>query len=332
MDLLHAVTEVELTGFLPEVLVVLDPTWPFIDPAALSRAVKAVAQHQADVVIAATPSQDRLWWQGSTGRELVDRAAGPHPRRRDLRPRFREIGAFKVLDATGFLSHKTTNFGSIDVELVRATTAWQTAQPGGLAIGQALARLLDPVLLPTVLAVNALVTGFEGVHTDNKTYLTPDGRESVSVDRADAQGISQLRQAGLPVALYSVDGATNASVRAAKLAVPLMQGDTDPAAAVLDWLKQAGVDPTRAAYLARDPAELPAMAAVGWPCAVADAHPEVLAAARFVTTRPGGSGAVGELADRILSGRSTAAQAWLDDDGAPAFARPRTAALNLPPV
>ena len=52
--------------------------------------------------------------------------------------------------------------------------------------------------------------------------------------------------------------------------------------------------------------DLPVMAAVGWPIAVADAHPEVLRAARLVLSRPGGRGAVREVCDLVLAARSAA--------------------------
>ncbi|MFM7067322.1 MAG: HAD hydrolase family protein, partial [Gammaproteobacteria bacterium] len=54
-----------------------------------------------------------------------------------------------------------------------------------------------------------------------------------------------------------------------------------------------------------DTTDLDLMAAVGAAVAVADAHPEVLAAAHHVTTLPGGTGAVRELCDALLAARST---------------------------
>jgi N-acylneuraminate cytidylyltransferase len=61
----------------------------------------------------------------------------------------------------------------------------------------------------------------------------------------------------------------------------------------------------RIAYLGNDVNDLSCMEAVGWPIAVADAHPEVLRAARVILDTRGGQGAVRELADRVLRGRTT---------------------------
>jgi 3-deoxy-D-manno-octulosonate 8-phosphate phosphatase (KDO 8-P phosphatase) len=49
--------------------------------------------------------------------------------------------------------------------------------------------------------------------------------------------------------------------------------------------------------------DLPLLRRVGLPIAVANAVPEVRAAAHWVTSRPGGSGAVREVAEAILRGR-----------------------------
>jgi N-acylneuraminate cytidylyltransferase len=63
---------------------------------------------------------------------------------------------------------------------------------------------------------------------------------------------------------------------------------------------------SRIAYLGNDVNDLRCLDLVGWPIAVPDAHPLVLSAARAVLDRPGGAGAVRDLADRVLAGRAAA--------------------------
>ena len=67
-----------------------------------------------------------------------------------------------------------------------------------------------------------------------------------------------------------------------------------------NWLAERGVRPARVLYLGNDVNDLPCFAQVGWPVAVASAQPRVRAAARSVTTVPGGRGAVREIASWIL--------------------------------
>ena len=73
---------------------------------------------------------------------------------------------------------------------------------------------------------------------------------------------------------------------------------------VRDWLAANGIPADRAAYLGNDINDLGPMGVVGWPVAVADAHPAVRRAARLVLNRFGGDGAVRELCDLVLVGRT----------------------------
>jgi YrbI family 3-deoxy-D-manno-octulosonate 8-phosphate phosphatase len=97
------------------------------------------------------------------------------------------------------------------------------------------------------------------------------------------------------------------SARAAKLGVPVLQGQGDKAAALRAWMATEGLDPSRVAYLGNDVNDLGCLEIVGWPVAVPDAHPLVLAAARVVLARDGGAGAVRDLVERVLRARDTAA-------------------------
>jgi YrbI family 3-deoxy-D-manno-octulosonate 8-phosphate phosphatase len=58
------------------------------------------------------------------------------------------------------------------------------------------------------------------------------------------------------------------------------------------------------AYVGNDVNDLDCMKWVGLPIAVADAAPEVLAVAKWVTSKPGGHGAVREVCDLLLTAKS----------------------------
>jgi 3-deoxy-D-manno-octulosonate 8-phosphate phosphatase KdsC-like HAD superfamily phosphatase len=75
---------------------------------------------------------------------------------------------------------------------------------------------------------------------------------------------------------------------------------------VHDWLAAHHIHASRAAYLGNDVNDLGPMGLVGWPVAVADAHPAVRQAARLVLARPGGHGAVRELCELVIECRERA--------------------------
>ncbi len=66
------------------------------------------------------------------------------------------------------------------------------------------------------------------------------------------------------------------------------------------WLAESGVEPGTVAAMGDDIPDLPMLRRVGYPMAVADAAPEVKAAARWVSAAAGGHGAVREAVEHLL--------------------------------
>lgn len=67
--------------------------------------------------------------------------------------------------------------------------------------------------------------------------------------------------------------------------------------------RECGIDFSHMAYLGDDFIDLEPMEAVGMPMAVANARPEALRAARYVTALRGGEGAVREAVEWLLHAR-----------------------------
>lgn len=172
--------------------------------------------------------------------------------------------------------------------------------PADLDLVRALAPVVDA---PAPLDVDAVVTDFDGVHTDDLAHVDQDGREAVSVSRSDGMGVRLLREAGVPFCILSTEVNPVVRARAEKLRVPVTHGLSDKRSALRKWISDEGLDPARVAYVGNDVNDLGCLAEVGWPIAVPDSHPEVLAAARLVLSRPGGSGAVREVCERVLAAR-----------------------------
>lgn len=310
--LLHALDVLDERGVRPEVLLFLQATSPFIDPADLGPAVARVLSGEADVVVAAAPSHAFLWRVGDDGTAIaVNHDAAVRPRRQDRAPEFRETGAFSALRADGFRQARHRFFGRVELADVDPRGAIDIDDPTDLLVATAVAAALDPLLDPTpdpvpAIDVDAVVTDFDGVHTDDRATVSSDGTETVVVNRRDGMGVRMLREAGVPLLILSTETNPVVAARAAKLHVDVLHGVADKAAALRRWSAETGIALDRVAYLGNDVNDLGALDAVGWPVAVADAHPAVLTAARHVLTRRGGDGAVRELADLVLTHRNGA--------------------------
>jgi N-acylneuraminate cytidylyltransferase len=284
----------------PTALAFLQATSPFIEPEPLARAVRRVLDGEADSVLSAFETFAFLW---TADGDAVNHDASFRPRRQDREPHLQETGAFYVMRAEGFAAARFRFFGRVAIERVAADRAVEIDDAHELE----LARVLAPVFDARVdrLPVDALVTDFDGVHTDDGATVFEDGTESVRVSRADGMGVERLRAAGIPVLILSKERNGVVGARAAKLRVPVLQAVDDKAAALGAWLAEQGVDPQACAYVGNDLNDLAPMALVGWPVAVADAHPAVRRAARVVLRNRGGHGAVREAAELVLAARTT---------------------------
>lgn len=159
---------------------------------------------------------------------------------------------------------------------------------------------------PMPAKIDLLVLDFDGVVTDNRVWVSEDGREMVAANRGDSLILGKLRQAGTEVMILSSEVNPVVAARAKKMRVEAIHGvGLDDKAQVLDnLLKERKIDPSHVAYIGNDINDLPCFEMVGWAVAVADAQPEAIRAADFVTTKTGGHGAVREVCDLILNRRN----------------------------
>ena len=295
--LLHALDSLEGEGVHAGIVVFVQATSPFIDPSSLGRAVDRVRAGE-DVVFSAIETHAFLWRLGDEGATGFNHDHSFRPRRQDRDAQFQETGAFYAMRADGFRAGGYRFFGRVGVELVEEAHAIEIDTLEQLSLASALASTLDA--RPHSIDVDAVVTDFDGVHTDDRVLVGQDGSEFVLANRSDGMGVRLLREAGVSVLILSTEANPVVAARARKLGVPVVHGLADKAGALLDWAQASGVSLERTAYLGNDVNDLGCLALVGWPVATADAHPLVRSAARVVLTRSGGDGAVRELAELAM--------------------------------
>ncbi len=156
-------------------------------------------------------------------------------------------------------------------------------------------------------AVEFLVLDVDGVLTDGGIVYGAAGTGAAEVVEwkqfhvRDGSGLKAWQQAGKRSALLSGRASRVVEVRAKELGIDaVVQGAVDKAAAFAALLEAQGCRPNQAAFVGDDAADVPVLLRCGLAVAVADACPEALWAAHYVTRRPGGRGAVREVIERIL--------------------------------
>ncbi len=224
------------------------------------------------------------------------------PRRQDRPQDLLETGAAYAMRADRFRAERHRFFGR--TELVRTDPArvLEIDDPHDLARARALAPLLDgpAAALPAREDVDAVVMDFDGTQTDDRVLIDADGREIVAVHRGDGLGVAALRRAGLALLILSTEANPVVAARGRKLDVPVLHGIDRKDVALKQWCDERGIAPERVLYVGNDVNDLPCFGLVGWPVAVGNAHDAVRGAARAVTSAPGGSGALREIASWIL--------------------------------
>jgi 3-deoxy-D-manno-octulosonate 8-phosphate phosphatase (KDO 8-P phosphatase) len=148
-----------------------------------------------------------------------------------------------------------------------------------------------------------LVMDVDGVLTDGTILLHGDGTESKRFCLLDGHGIKMWHRAGLKVAWISGRASDATRRRAEQLGVSMVFEDATAKLPVFEeLLRTEGLDAAQAAYIGDDLLDLPLIRRAGLGVAVVNAVAEVRQHADYVTTRPGGSGAVREVIEHILKG------------------------------
>ena len=168
-------------------------------------------------------------------------------------------------------------------------------------------------MLKPALARRLKLVGFDvdGVLTDGGLYVGESAGHAVELKRfhiQDGLGIKFLRQAGLAVVLASARRSEATAARGRELKVDEVVQDNPKLAPFATLLARRGVEWSECAFVGDDLPDLPVLTRVALPIAVANAVPDVKAAAAFVTRRSGGDGAVREVAETILKARGV----WKD--------------------
>jgi 3-deoxy-D-manno-octulosonate 8-phosphate phosphatase (KDO 8-P phosphatase) len=158
-----------------------------------------------------------------------------------------------------------------------------------------------PSLAQRAAALELLLLDVDGVLTDGRIVYTDNDVELKLFHARDGSGLKLWHLAGKKSAIISGRTSKAVEVRAAELGVGLvLQGMGDKRAGFQQVLMQTGLRAEQVCCVGDDVPDLPLLRQCGLAVAVADACPEVRAAAQYVTRAAGGQGAVRETIELIL--------------------------------
>jgi N-acylneuraminate cytidylyltransferase len=315
----HALKWLEdVEGYRPDILVQLRPTSPLRPRTMVDDAVSILLEHNdADCVRGVVPAGQnpfKMWrFSGEKNplKPLLEVDGVPEPYnapRQILPPVYWQTGHIDAIrDAT--ITHKNSLTGdviypllidpkyTVDIDNLSDWAKYETVVYSGL-------EMVSPGKPRRVMpkTVKMIICDFDGVLTDNHVYTDQDGRETIMASRADSMHVKKLRGMGIEVMVLSSESNPVVMARAKKMGIEAIHnvGMENKGGVLIDVLKQRGVKAENIIYVGNDLNDLSCFEVAGWSVAVADAYPEVIRAADFVLTKPGGQGAIRELTEIVL--------------------------------
>ena len=145
-------------------------------------------------------------------------------------------------------------------------------------------------------------TDIDGVWTDSKMYVTPEGEWMKAFSTYDGMATSMLKEKGIIVAILTGENSDVVIARAEKLQIDEVYVDEHEKLKRLTYLtKKYDITMDEVAYIGDDVNDLEVLKAVGFSALAGNSPIQDQFTPDYVTTRHGGNGAFREFADIILN-------------------------------
>ena len=149
--------------------------------------------------------------------------------------------------------------------------------------------------------IRLVLLDVDGVLTDGTVLMHGDGTESKNFHIRDGAGIVWAMRAGLTIGLLSARESATTIQRATQLGIPIVsQGTSSKASEYLRIIGEQGLNDDQVAFMGDDVLDVPVLRRAGLAGVPADATAEARAHAHWVSSHPGGRGAVREFLELIL--------------------------------
>ena len=146
-----------------------------------------------------------------------------------------------------------------------------------------------------------LFTDFDGCLTDDRVWLNQEGEEFVAANRKDGLAINRLKNLGIQVVITSTETNKVVLARGTKMGVEVLQGLSDKAVAIEQYLNQNNSSWEDVWYLGNDVNDLEAIRKAKFSICPNDAVKAVKKEVDLKLKTKGGYGVLSELATLLES-------------------------------
>ena len=158
------------------------------------------------------------------------------------------------------------------------------------------------ILIEKASKIKLIGTDIDGVWTDSKMYVTPDGEWMKAFSTYDGMATAMLKEKGIIVAILTGENSDVVIARTEKLQIDEVYVDEHEKLKRLTYLtKKYDITMDEVAYIGDDVNDLEVLKAVGFSALAGNSPIQDQFTPDYITTRHGGNGAFREFVDIILN-------------------------------
>ena len=146
-----------------------------------------------------------------------------------------------------------------------------------------------------------LFTDFDGCLTDDRVWLNQEGEEFVAANRKDGLAVKRLKSLGIQVVIASTETNKVVLARGNKMGVEVLQGLSDKAASIEQYLNQKNLSWEDVWYIGNDVNDLGAIRKAKFSICPSDAVKAVKKEVDLKLKTKGGYGVLSEIATLLES-------------------------------
>lgn len=285
-----------------EHIVLIQATSPLLDAEDLNRGFSLYRQEDCDSVLSVV-RQKRFNWEvdGAGNAKAINYDYFHRPRRQEFDGYCVENGAFYITSKERLLETGNRISGNIKACEMSEDTFFEIDEPSDWAI---IEKLLQKRIAKTQMPakkIKMLLTDCDGCLTDGGMYYSENGDELKKFSTQDGLGFRLIREKGIICGIVTGENTKLVKRRAEKLKLEILKmGIHDKLTTVKQICDEYQISLDEVAYIGDDVNDIELLQAVGFSASVPNAMEEVKEVVDYVTTRPGGSGAVREVIEYLL--------------------------------
>jgi 3-deoxy-D-manno-octulosonate 8-phosphate phosphatase (KDO 8-P phosphatase) len=156
-------------------------------------------------------------------------------------------------------------------------------------------------LLESFKPITTLIFDIDGVLTDGSIWVYENGEQVRRMDIKDGYALQLAVKKNYHLAVISGANGAGAVIRLQKLGITnVFLNVKDKIQVLEEFLREQQLNWSETLYMGDDIPDYQAMKKAGMPCAPADAVPEILQAARYISPYGGGKGCVRDVIEKLL--------------------------------